>query len=397
MSQPAPADDFAKAIKELLDSKGIELPSIPSSSGRNAYLQFLKSRGYREEELLPVIQRDKVTAEMKGALLVAVMRAVDSDDPKFVKAVMWMAYNTIVGRDNTNLIVYGLANALVEDLRKAGTATPSFYAGVFPTDSYNAQCATVNGENLVLLDTGCLEMAEAIVASFLSNAPTQQKTLEISSAIDNYVLSGQRADSSKANTEGIDFGSGPMANVVNSFEEYMLAHELGHLSLGHVESHRIRYLNPRLGAPVEVVEKSEFQEFQADMWAFRTLIDCARKRGRTDSDVPLAIAGISLGLGVGFLVEASAKKHGLNLTAGHPPAYERLYMAGFAYELFGAHEEAFLARRFNELIEKVIDTAYPDAELPPIFTRDLNHKLMPVLDSLGIDYSSYKRLFLTNE
>ncbi len=340
-----------------------------------------------------------MTPEAKGALLVALMKALDSDDREFVKAVVWLAHNTIVGRDNTNLILYGLATTLVEDLKKSNITTPSFYPGVFPTDSYNAQCTVFDGQNLLLLDTGCMEMAEAIVVSFLSKATTQVKVSEISTTIDNYVLQGQRPDSGKANTQGIKFGSGLPSALVTSFEEYMVAHELGHLALGHATDYRTRKQSSRIGKTFDVVAKDEFQELQADMWACRALIQCAHARHRSDSDVPLAVGGVSLGLGVGLLVEASAEKHGIRLPAGHPPALERLYMVQVGYELFGAHQDAYVARRFNELLEEVVPVAYPSAELPPLLARDLNQKLVPVLDSLQIDYSNapYITEFLTGE
>lgn len=387
-------DKLAKALNELLQSKGIELPNIPSSPGRNVYLRFLSDRGYKEEELFPVFQRDKVTPEMKGALLMALMQACNSDDPNFVKAVVWMAHNTMIGRDNTNLIINELASALIKDFEKAKIQVPSCYTGVFPTDSYNAQCLVIDGQNIVLINTGCMEMAEAVAISFLSKATIQQKAIEISAAIDNYVLHGQRADSSKVNSHGVQFGNGLPAAVVNSFEEYMVAHELGHLALGHAKDHRTRQQSPRIGKSFNVIDKSEFQEFQADMWACHALIHSARNRHRTDSDIPLAIAGISMGLGIGLLVEASAKKHGIPLSEGHPPAHERLYMVQVGYELFGVHEEAYIGRRFHELLEEVVAIAYPDAKLPPLLARDLNQKLMPVLDRLGIDYS--KASFICN-
>jgi hypothetical protein len=66
---------------------------------------------------------------------------------------------------------------------------------------------------------------------------------------------------------------------------------------------------------------------------------------------------------------------------------ERLYMIEVGYELFGAHQDAYIARRFKELLEEVISTSYPNAELPPMLDRDLNKKLIPVLDSLRINYS----------
>jgi hypothetical protein len=181
---------------------------------------------------------------------------------------------------------------------------------------------------------------------------------------------------------------------VNALEEYIVAHELGHLTLGHITAGHTRQLSPPKGNSFQVIGKSEFQEFQADMWACRTLIMSARKRNRTDSDVALAVAGLSMGLGIGLMVEASANKHGIRLADGHPPARERLYMAQVGYELFGAHDEAFIARRFYELLEEVIAFAYPNTKLPPLLDRDLNSKMMKTLDSLKIDYSNVP--YLTN-
>jgi hypothetical protein len=393
-SSPA-QDRLAAALAELTRSKGIELPRIPESSGRAAYLCFLATMGYGEAELLPVIQRDKVTAEMHGALLAALMQAAQSDDKKLVMAVIWMAHNTILGRDNTNLIINELATTLAADLKKTQITVPPFYAGVFPTDSYNAQCKVFNGERLILIDTGCMEMAEAIVIAFLSKMEPGDKVEEISSAVDRYVLQGKRADGTTFNTEGIDFGSGLVAHLTNAFEEFIVAHELGHLTLGHCEDQQIRHLQPRKGVSVDVTDKTEQQEFQADMWACQALIHSARSRHRSDSDLPLAVGGISMGIGVGLLVEASAKKHGVQLPPGHPPTLERLYMLEVAFELFGAHADAYVARRFRELLEQVVAEKYRNAEMPPMLDRDLNKKLMPVLDSLGIDYSgaSYIRDF----
>ena len=232
-----------------------------------------------------------------------------------------------------------------------------------------------------------MEMAETVVISFLSKAPTHQKVRDSSAAVDNYVLHGRRANAHSVNHVGTPFGSGLPGAVTNAFEEYMLAHELGHISLGHVTAQQIRYHSPRKGPSFEVVEKNEFKEFQADLWAIRMLLACARNRRRSDSDIPLAVGGISLGLGTGLLVEAFAAKHGIQFSRDHPAANERLYMAQVAYELFGAHEDAYVARRFDELLEEIVKESYPDASLPPMLARDLNQKMIQVLDSLGIDYS----------
>lgn len=378
---------LAEVLDQLCREKGVELPRIPASVGRSAYLSFLGDRGYSEEELMPVINRERVTGEMHGAMLAALIQAAQSDDPNFVKAVVWMAHNTVIGRDNSNLIIHHIAETLLDGLKASGLEVGPFYAGVFPTNSYNAQCTRFADQNLVLIDTGCMEMAEAIVTTFLSKVSNRQKAHEIASTIDNYILHRRLADSSSMSSEGVSFGSGLPAAMVTSFEEYILAHELGHLVLVHIEEGATRQHQPRVGSTFTVIDKSEFQEFQADIWACRALIERARIKADAESGVPLAVSGLAMGLGVGLLVEASATKNAIKLPPGHPPSRERLYMLQVCFELFGAHEDAYIARRFCELLKEVISAEYPSAEMPPFLGRELNAKMLPVLDSLGVDYS----------
>src|SRR5689334_15741955 len=98
MTEPASPDKFVAVVKELLASKGLELPQIPESPGRRAYLSFISSMGYREEELLPVFDTSKRTPEMTGAMLFGLMEALKRDDLEFLKYMCWMAVNTMTGR-----------------------------------------------------------------------------------------------------------------------------------------------------------------------------------------------------------------------------------------------------------------------------------------------------------
>jgi hypothetical protein len=122
MSEKAPSDDLSDALNRLLKEKKVEMWSIPDSPGRKAYLRFIEMQGYREEELLPVIDRSKVTPEMKAQLFLGLIQAARSDDVKFIKAIFWMAFNTFIGRDNTNLIINELATGLIRDFEAAGVA-----------------------------------------------------------------------------------------------------------------------------------------------------------------------------------------------------------------------------------------------------------------------------------
>ena len=227
-------------------------------------------------------------------------------------------------------------------------------------------------------------MAETICLAFLSKAPITKKVREVTVAVDLYVKERQRANAHAIDHQGVSFGDGLLASMTNAFENFIVAHEIGHLTLGHAKNRRVRHLNPRIGKPVDVVDKTEFQEFQADIWACKSLIDTASKSKDPDVGIPLAVAGPTFGLGTALLVEASARKHGVKLPPGHPPAAERLYMIQVVYELFGAHDDAYIARRFSEFLDPILKQSYPGVELPPLLSRDLNKKLIPVLDSLNI-------------
>jgi hypothetical protein len=380
-------DQFVSALNAFLREKNVELPRIPDSRGRQAYLKLLKTQGYAENELLPVVDRARITPEMHAATIMAIIKAAESDDPAFVKAVGWIAHNVVTGRDNTNIIVHELAQALRADLAKAGIDAPDFYAGVFPVDSFNAQCCIVEGQNLVLIETGCMEMAEAVVISFMSQVSRDQKISEIARAVEGYVRTHKRADPFASSNKDINWGSGVVSVLVNAFEHFMLAHEIGHIALGHARPQRVRHFSSRPGHTIDLVEKSEFEEFQADMWAWRAMLSAARHAERTDSDVAIAIAGSSMALATALLVEGACHRLGVKLNDRHPPASERLYMLQVAYELFGVREEAGVAYSFTNLVTEVLEENFPGTEAPPILDRDLNRKLMTVLDSLNINYS----------
>lgn len=386
-SDDASRDQFVTALNAFLREKNVELPYVPNSPGRQAYLKLLKTQGYMETELLPVVDRSRLTPEMHAATLLAIIKAAESDDPTFVKAVGWIAHNVVTGHDNTNIIIHELSQALRADFQKADIQIPDFYAGVFPVDSFNAQCCIVDGQNIILIETGCMEMAEAVVTTFMSQVSREQKVSEMARAVEGYVRTHKRVDPFASSNKGIDWGSGIVSVLVNAFEQFMLAHEIGHIVLGHARPQQVRHFSTRPGHTMELTEKSEFEEFQADMWAWRAVLNAARHAERTDSDIALAIAGSSMALATALLVEGACHHLGVKLSDRHPPASQRLYMLQLAYELFGVREEAGVGYSFTKLATEVLEENFPGVEAPPLLDRDLNRKLIPVLDSLRINYA----------
>jgi hypothetical protein len=381
------SSDFVKVLNDLFKKHGIELPKIADSKGRHAYLDLLDTMGYTETELLPVIERERLTGEMYGVTISALLGAIESNDPKLIKMVGWLAYNTVTGNDNTNLIIAELTNKLLEEFKAIGVTVPSFYAGVFPTDSINAQCKNYNSESLVLIDTGCMEMSEAIVIAFFSKASLHERLKAIELAVESYVESGIRPSPYKVPTQGVNWGSGVVPVITNSYQNFVITHEIGHLVLNHVKSNKVTEDVLRDGKYIDVMSKDEFQEFQADMWAIKTLIECAKQKS-DNIEIGIALAGPFMFLCNAMFIEAIYNRKGITLKQDHPKASDRLYMLQLAYELFGVHKSSGIAYSFYEFAKTAIDNCFPEVEPPPFLCRELNQKLIPVLDSLSIDYSN---------
>lgn len=384
--------DFLTLLDNLLEENGIELPSIPENQEREAYLDFLSLSGYKEEELLPVIDRQKLTGEMYGATITGLLSAIQSKDKNLLKATAWIAKNTITGIDNTNLIIYELMHKLQNELINSGISIPTCYAGVFPTDSCNAQARVHNGSSLILIDTGYMEMIEGVVTCLFSEEHDNTKATELNSVVEKYVIDRQRPSAISFSTKGVDWGGGIVPIVVNSVEEFILSHEIAHLVLGHVSENSTTFMSPRFSDKIEVCEKDANQEFSADLWASKHLVERIKLGSDKDEKIMLAIGGATIALGVGLLVESSKKKAGLLPDATHPPAFERMYMLEILWEILGVVNLSGIAKKFKELLSRCIDNYYPGADMPPFLDRELNRKLVPVLDALKIKYDQVEFL-----
>jgi hypothetical protein len=380
-------NDFLTLLDQLLSEQNIELPSIPKSDGRSAYIDFLSLAGYEEEELLPVIDREQLTGEMYGATIAGLLSAIEQKDKKLIKAMAWLAKNTVTGIDNTNLIISDLSSNLLKELASSGVSIPTCYAGVFPTDSCNAQVRIHNECNLILIDTGYMEMAEGVVTCLFSKESNSVKVCELNAVIEKYVVDRQRPGAKSFSAKGVNWGSGTVPTVINAVEEFVLSHEIGHLSLGHISKDITRTLNPRFVPELEVCEKDINQEFAADLWASKHLVDRGKSATDKDERILLAIGGSTIALGIGLLVESSKKQAGLVVDNSHPPASERMYMLDILWEILDVHHLTGLGEKFKEILEECIDEYYPEAEMPPFLNRELNKKIIPVLDSLNIEYS----------
>lgn len=209
----SPFAEYRAAIHRLLEDKGLELPSIPSCAGRKAYLALLADSGYSETEVLPVVDTAKVTPQAMAATFVGLMQAIESGNHELIQSIAWIALNSVGGRDNTNLILHGLKEHLIRDI-ELGAQARACYVGVFPTNSFNAQCRRYLDCPLVLLDTGCVELVEATVASFLSKKAQSEKIDDLIGASVAYFASRSRADASRLSLPGVDWGNARVGILV---------------------------------------------------------------------------------------------------------------------------------------------------------------------------------------
>lgn len=380
--------EFISLITNLLKEKDIELPKILESSGRNAYLDFLEQTGYSENEVLPVVDRSKLTGEMYGATIMGLMNAIKSNNKELIKTTAWIAINTVSDTDSTNLILDSISRELGNDIKNLNIVLPKYYVAVYPTNSCNAQARIHNGENLILLDTGIIEISEAFATIILSKEDDNVKVQDIINVIDNYVNERFISNGCSVSSKGINFGSGVASATTTAIEEFIVAHELSHLILGHIQLGRNKSYKPsEFKSTIDLASKSIDEEFDADIMACKLLINRALKSKDSETKMLLTLGGAAISICIVLLVEACMKKNGIQIQDSHPPASERLYMLGVVFELFGQHHLTGMSQKSMDLTRFCLESYYKLTEMPPMLCKEHNIKLRASLDRLKIDYS----------
>jgi hypothetical protein len=380
---PSDFREFVSAVTDVLALKGIDLPRIPDSADRRAYLALLEDGGYSEDQVLPVYNSEDLKGDTLGLVFVALMQALQSDDSDILRTVAGVAVNLVSQHDNTNLIIYTVAKQLANDFRSYGIVAPGFYAGVFPTDSFNAQSRLFRGSRLVLLDTGCIEMAQAVVTSFLSQKSEAAKVDDLATAVNQYIDYRVRPDSRELAIPGVTGGMAALAEMLNAVAYFMIAHELGHLVLGHAKEDCSERYSPPNNKP-EVIDKTELQEFQADIWACHALTEMRVQRSTSTADLGFGLAGPMIALGIGLTIERANKSRGIKLVGNHPSSAARLYMIQVLYRIMRVHQDAGIGIAFLKIVEHCLSAHYPQVQSPPLPTGELNRMLTSILKRLAL-------------
>lgn len=358
---------------------------------RDAYLAYLSSHGLSEDDVLPIANIEELSPEAVGALLAVLASKPKTEEDKTAQQALAEIFAT---KATTNNLLASMHEKLMDRLVTQGHSIPPSFAGVFPTSCFNAQCTRYQDGHLILLDNGCFEILEAANGILLSTWDQKEKTRVLAKVIRDYCDDGVLPDPRDLDPPGLGGeGSYPrlqlLCALTTSSEEFVIAHEYGHLVNSHLsESQPTRSIRNRSGS-VEVLVRSKEQEYEADMWAVEALVRTSMSSG--EDAVAIACAGAIVFLGVAILVEKYLQKRGF-YTDTHPEATSRVYMVESLFEIIGVHKDAYIGRRLLELVGDTAPELIGDTISVPMLDRQLNSTLERTFDRLQFQYEKPKWL-----
>jgi hypothetical protein len=394
--------DFVQSYNEIMKKLGNPIPKrVDNPAHKQVYLDFLKRKALRESDVLPIIDRNKMTVEMHGALLSAFISAMKSADDvssmneqekKNLAAILSMMRN-VIEQTNTNELVSQIAGSIQEDLRRIGDSIPDFFAGVYPTGYINAFRVIEAGLPLVLIATGCFEMIETAVITFISKRNETEQAELLIAALDDFFIKGKMPQPEIANHPSINWGSGIVPSLVNAIEEFVITHEIGHIYLGHTKE-KSRYALPlNDGTTLSVIKNDHKQEYQADIWALQRLIARAKElEGDDPSRILRTCSGALMFLNIGLMIEALAESRKKPIRDSHPPAENRLYVAEITLDVLGLEDQGGVASSFKRILREMCVLLEVEERVPPMLSRDLNRVAIEIFGDLGIPYQHAKHV-----
>jgi len=282
--------------------------------------------------------------------------------------------------------------------RKAPVLNEAFCLGVSPLKWFNGQSLIFEQTPLCLVQSGCFSLIEIFVTLF--QASQKDVGYAISGtwqAIEDYIKTGEVKPADYGlGQDLVDFGNSLINVLTTSAEQFVVAHEIGHVALGHTATapRGLVPIETNLVAPkamptsrdtIEIIQPSHFDEHCADIWGLSTQLEVAASAS-DEAALPITCAGSTIFMGLNMLVEFAYQLHGERLDDTHPSASERLYLIELALELTGNHENAYVAHRFREFTEQ-IGRKYSNFKMPPLLSRPLNKTAQSVFEHLGFDLS----------
>jgi hypothetical protein len=402
-SQPSPSAsaELLEAIEGMAATRGIVLPpSDPYPEQQVVYERFLTSIGRDPTQIDRILDMGRMPeekrAETQGMLLAALLnsKSIANDE---LRAILTVA-RTIFSEQRATGLLRTICAPIYEEARRISAPLSRPLAiGIFPFRWFNGHSTAFEGTSLCLAATGSFDLIETFSTLFAARQKAPGYAVEkLREAIAVYVRTNEVESPKYGLGEGlVDWGNaaGIHTLLTTAAEQFLISHELGHVALGHTTSAPRGAMPARavgtLGqAPkdVEVITPEHLDEHCADVWALRAML-AVSKQPEHEEKVPLFCGGPAVFLGLAMLVEAASRAAHIDTHDSHPPALNRLYIIELAFELFGHHEDAFVARRIREFVEEV-GAGYPGFEMPPMLSRPLNQIAAQVFRSLRIDLSN---------
>ena len=310
-------------------------------SGRTAYLAYLEENGLSEADVLPLLaETDEATNAKVAEILKQAERAGHTDlVQRFRRA----------SSGNTNLLLEQLSTHLTDRLVQAGLAVPAnSFAGVYPTNSFNAHVVKRAGVNVILVNSGTFELVGPIAALLCSLQPGNARAhaRKAASLLRAYCEARQLPGSD--DLQDLRPSGDQMTAAValsTSIEEFIVAHEYGHLANGDVGDD-VTELSTPSGHAISVAVKTKDQEFAADLWAAHAVTQGSWANAGEEECI-LKCSGPLMFLSMAGLIEAWFESKG-HRSDTHPPAGDRYIELITAFAKAGMYRYTELAITFDQ-------------------------------------------------
>jgi len=395
-------DKLLGLVHEMAKERNIELPpSDPNPEQQPVYERYLRSIGRKPDDIDRVIEIERIPQEQRGMiygmLLTSLMNAKNQSDSE-LKQLLFLITTLFSEQRATGFLRTIAAPVVAVAKRKTPALNEAFCLGVSPLKWFNGQSLIFERTPLCLVQSGCFSLIEIFVTLF--QASQKDVGYAVSGtwrAIEDYIRTGEVKPAEYGLGQGlVNFGDSLIGVLTTSAEQFVVAHEIGHVALGHTVT-ALRGLVPietNRAAPtamatsrdkMEIIQPSHFDEHCADIWGVSSQLEAAASAS-DEAAVPIACAGSTIFMGLSMLVEFAYRLHGEQLDDTHPSASDRLYLIELALELTGNHENAYVAHRFREFTEQV-GRRHPNFEMPSLLSRALNKMAQSVFEHLGFDLS----------
>jgi hypothetical protein len=178
-----------------------------------------------------------MTTEMHAALLQGLMSVADDNvnqtEAQGILQFAWLYAN----QTNVNALANHLSQMLTRELTDAYVYLPSHYVGIFPTGTFNAHCDIHKDARLILLAAGAFEMVEAgVILSLCLKPDPEYACAALYEHMKAYVVARAVPSPLKLGKGLVKWSSKVPAFLMNAGEHILIAHELGHLVLGHLQT-----------------------------------------------------------------------------------------------------------------------------------------------------------------